>query len=240
VPTHPLFILIFHENVAYRSLRFRRGCLHLSLVSVHHLPCDGVEYTNENYLYRFFSDRCDVLVHTMQHGCRRWLNYVRIVPGGDAAWFRTRFRLKLYESAVKCLGDVDQLKFLALRPSLDLNIFTLAWKTVLSQSFSLIRHSSLSVYMYRFIPPGSLEKTRYYSREGYQPRQIASRHLRWNQKFVTFDESPFFTDLPEGTIFFLFEIFQIRHVESNGISRVYPSWRYSGEIASLPITREHR
>lgn len=68
---------------------------------------------------------------------------------------RVRFRLKLYEPVVKCLGeasDVGQrLKFLALRLSLDSNIFAPARKAVLSQSFSLIRHSSLSVYMYRSI-----------------------------------------------------------------------------------------
>jgi len=36
---------------------------------------------------------------------------------------RTRSRLKLYELAVKCLGDVGQLKFLAFQPSLHSNIF---------------------------------------------------------------------------------------------------------------------
>lgn len=81
-----------------------------------------------------------------------------------------------------------RLKFLALRPPLDSNIFASARKVVLSRSFSLIRHSSLSVYMYRTLPPCSPEETRYYSRECYQQRQIASRRSRWNQKFVTFDE----------------------------------------------------
>lgn len=144
MPTHPLFILIFlGENVAYRSLRFRRGFLRLSLVCSPSALWRGE--VHENYVTTAFSP---VWAHN-ETRTGRWLNYVRIAPGGDAAMSRARFRLKLYEPAVKCLGDAGQLKFPALRPPLDSDIFAFARKVVLARSFSLIRHSSLSVYMYR-------------------------------------------------------------------------------------------
>jgi len=159
----------------------------------------------------------------------------------NCTWRRcsTRSRLKLYELAVKCLGDVGQLKFLAFQTFARLEYFcpSRERRFYLSRSRLFIRHSSLSVYMYRSISPDSPEKTRYYSRECYQLRQIASRYPRWNQKFVMFDESP--NRLVGGyDIFFPLRYF--RSAMWKAAVYAYPSWRYpAGEIAS-PITRKHR
>lgn len=125
---------------------------------------------------------------------------------------RARFRLKLYEPAVKmsrrCRASWNSWY---LRPlSARLKYFYPDAKGVLSQSFSLIRHSSRSVYVsprlfLSFFPPGELSLC--YSRRFYISRD-KSRSISEVKigKFATFDKSPFLATLAGGRDIFTLRI----------------------------------
>lgn len=103
---------------------------------------------------------------------------------------RARFRLKLYEPAVKCLGDVGPVEILCASTSARLKYFYPDAKGVLSRLFSLIRHSSRSVYIYasilRHLTCSSLFPRKlspyYFLASAVSAAINRGRHLRWNQE----------------------------------------------------------
>lgn len=170
MPTHPLFILIFlGKDVTHGSLTFPLFCSPSS-----RLRRDA----HENYDPFFFSPDSAVQWNT---------NETMTELRENCTWrrcsvSRARFRLKLYEPAVKCLGDVEPVEILGTFDlSARLKYFYPDTKGVLSRSFSLIRHSSRSVYVsprlsLSFFPSNS----HYITLPGAISAAInRDRHLRW-------------------------------------------------------------
>lgn len=97
---------------------------------------------------------------------------------------RARFRLKLYEPAVKCLGDVGPVEILGTFDlSARLKYFYPDTKGVLSRSLSLIRHSSRFVYIYYPTAPRLslsflLDNSHYITPAGATSAINRGRHLR--------------------------------------------------------------
>lgn len=162
---------------------------------------------------------------------------------------RARFRLKLYEPAVKCLGDVEPAEILGcfdLRSTL--KYFYPDTEGVLSRSFSLIRHSSRFVYMYMYhsrIPrlflSSPLENSHRITLASAMSAAInRGRHLRWNQEICNVWRVAVLTDSCRRARYFYFTYFiSVRYIRGKQPYK-RPLWRYlAGEMASRPITREH-
>lgn len=238
VPTHPLFILIFRGgNVAYNLLKFRQSSSVCSS-SVHRLRGCAVMGDGgcENYgRYRFFLGR-----RIMKHRGRNddWTIAMWELQGRCSA-SRARFRLKLYELAVKWLGDVGLAQIsLALRPLARLEYFYPNAKDAFSRHRSrlFIVHLCMCIHICahthtsRCIPSKFylfFAKKRRISFANVIKRDKSSvdfpRFILWeNQEFSTFAD--FYPPAGRHDIFYQ-TYFRFRHVKE-AMYIAYSSWRY--------------